>query len=220
MKQSLFSLRLKHLYTQRNLLFAMILGLVTSNVMLGFCVWAKQETIILIPPELNRPLTFTSRHPSPSYLEEMSVFFAQLVLDNSAGSFPYNQKVILRYVSPESSGMLKKQLLAAQERYERENLSTHFRPLEVVVSPAGQLKASVTGELETFVSGTRVSSTKETFVITYGYKNGFLSLTSFQSQGVETQGDLSQDNSSQVDSSHAQSQTSLSYTCAPEGGMA
>lgn len=190
MRQALFSSRMKNLYTQRNLLLALMMGLVASNVILGFVALVKQETIILVPPEINRTLTFTSKQPSPSYLEEMSVFFARVVLDNSAQSFGYSQDLILRYASPAYFGTLKKQLMETQERYTKESLSTHFRPLEVVVSSSGQLaadssggklQASVTGELETFVGGTRVSSTKETFVITYGYKNGFLSVTSFQS---------------------------------------
>lgn len=205
MRQALFSSRMKNLYTQRNLLLALMMGLVASNVILGFVALVKQETIILVPPEINRTLTFTSKQPSPSYLEEMSVFFARVVLDNSAQSFGYSQDLILRYASPAYFGTLKKQLMEVQERYTKESLSTHFRPLEVVVissgqptdesagqlaadSSGGKLQASVTGELETFVGGTRVSSTKETFVITYGYKNGFLSITSFQSHTGVTGG--------------------------------
>ena len=180
MKQRLFSLRLKNLGTQRNLLLIIITGLVVSNVILAIGVMDKQEIVILVPPEISRGFTFTSNHPSESYLQEMSLFFSSLVLDNSEQSFTYKREMILRYVDPEFFGDLKRQLMETQERYTKENLSTHFRPLEVVVD-TNKLQASVTGEMETFVGGTRVSGTKETFVISYAYKRGFLSITSFKS---------------------------------------
>ena len=180
MRQRLFSLRLKNLGRQRNLLLIVSAGLVISNLILCLGLVNKKETTILVPPEITHGLTFTSNHPSASYLQEMSLFFSSLVLDNSEKSFDYKKDVILRYVSPQFFGDLKRKLIETQERYKNENLCTHFRPVEVVING---LQASVTGELETFVGGTRVSETKETFVITYDYKGGFLSITSFKSEG-------------------------------------
>ena len=180
MRQRLFSLRFKNLGRQRNLLLIVSAGLVISNIILCLGLVNKQETTILVPPEITHGLTFTSNHPSASYLQEMSLFFSSLVLDNSEKSFDYKKDVILRYVSPQFFGDLKRKLIETQERYKNENLCTHFRPVEVVING---LQASVTGELETFVGGTRVSETKETFVITYDYKGGFLSITSFKSEG-------------------------------------
>ena len=183
MRQRLFSLRLKNLGRQRNLLLIVSAGLVISNLILCLGLVNKKETTILVPPEITHGLTFTSNHPSASYLQEMSLFFSSLVLDNSEKSFDYKKDVILRYVSPQFFGDLKRKLIETQERYKNENLCTHFRPVEVVING---LQASVTGELETFVGGTRVSETKETFVITYDYKGGFLSITSFKSEGSDS----------------------------------
>ena len=182
MKRQLFLLKLKNLANQRNLLLMVSAGLVFCLVILSALLIQKKETTILVPPQINQGFSFSANHPSNSYLEEMSLFFTGLVLDNSEASFPYKRDLILRYVAPEYFGILKRQLMDEQARYKRENLSTHFRPLEVVVKLA-DLEVLVAGELVSFVGSTKASQAKETFSIKYSYNGGFLSIVSFQKMG-------------------------------------
>jgi conjugal transfer pilus assembly protein TraE len=138
----------------------------------------------LVPPEIRRGFSLSSSRPSAAYLEEMSLFFASLVLDNSQGSFPYKREMILKYVAPELFETVKNQLLKAQGRYTQEGLSTHFRPLEVQVE-VPQLQAQVKGELVSFIGGRKMTEARETFVIHYAYKSGFLSILSFKTGPLE-----------------------------------
>ena len=178
MKHRLLTLNLRSLMHHRNLLLLICGALALSNGMLCMALWQKQETIVLVPPEIRRGFSLSSQ-PSVAYLEEMSLFFASLVLDNSQGSFPYKREMILKYVSPEMFESVKHQLLQTQGRYVKEGLSTHFRPLEVQVD-LPKLQALVKGELVSFVGGRKMTEVRETFVIRYSYKSWFLSILSFK----------------------------------------
>ena len=179
MKSSYINFTLKNLLKQRNALLVVTAGLALSNLILVFGVINSKETVILVPPEIKQDFSFRGGSPSESYLEEMSLFFTSLVLDNSEASFSYKSDLILKYASPECYGRLKKHLMDSQERYKNEGLTTHFRPTEIKVN-AAKLFVTIVGEMDSFVAGTKVTSSKETYCIEYKFQNGFLSIVSFK----------------------------------------
>ncbi|MBN9565454.1 MAG: type IV conjugative transfer system protein TraE [Alphaproteobacteria bacterium] len=179
MKHVYTLITLKNLFKQRNSLLAVVACLAIANLVLVVALVKSNKTIVLVPPSITKELSFRGSSPSESYLEEMSLFFISLILDNSEASFPFKSHLILRYTSPEYYNLLKKELLDAQERYKNEGLTTHFRPTEMKVD-VPNLLVTITGEMNSFVASIKVTSVKQTYCIGYTFQNGFLSIASFK----------------------------------------
>ncbi|MBS0271671.1 MAG: type IV conjugative transfer system protein TraE [Proteobacteria bacterium] len=165
------------LLSQRNglLMLAGILSL--SNVLLVVALICKSERIILVPPHIHKVLWIEGGEISKEYLEEMGAYLSKLLLDISPTSFPYNHETLLKYATPEAHGELKKQLIKDGEQYTQLQLSTHFKPAEVIASPQ-ILEVQIKGLLTSFMAGKQVKESQETIILKFTQRGGGLLLES------------------------------------------
>jgi conjugal transfer pilus assembly protein TraE len=119
---------LSKLLQQRNAFMFIAVGLLLSNILLAIILFNKRERVIIVPAYLKQSFWSEGELVSPHYLEEMALFFAQLMLNASADTQGYRREVILRYVAPESHAALEKRILAEQKRFSKEGLATRFVP--------------------------------------------------------------------------------------------
>ena len=138
MKTDFFHQNITKLLSQRKGLVALTALLAFSNVLLCLIVFGKREQVILVPPQITKSLRVQGDVISKEYLEEIGVYMAKLLLDLSPASYSYNHEVLLKYVAPESYGALKKKLLQDGDQYTTLQLSTSFKPSQV-------LKEDITG---------------------------------------------------------------------------
>ena len=166
---------ISELRNQRKWLFFLSGALLLSNLLLGFIVLNKREQVILVPPHFTKPLKLHGTEVSKEYLEELSIYITKLFLDLSPSSFSYHHDILLKYVTPESYGSLKKKFLKDGEQYKKLQLSTNFQVSQVTAYPE-TLTVEVKGVLTSFVAGKQIESTLETVVLEFTNRGGGLLL--------------------------------------------
>jgi len=162
---------------QRDTVLILSVIMALSNVILITAYVLKGERIVLVPPQIKNTFWVEEGSVSKEYLEEMTLFISQLLLDNSPSSCAYKRDIILRYATPEAYSALKKRLLKEEETYKELQLTTHFKPLEINASPE-TLNVQLTGYLTSFVSGQKVRESQEKLSLKFVLRGGKLMLES------------------------------------------
>lgn len=179
MKLSHYKSLIQQLIAQRNglVLITMTLGL--SNMGLVALFALKSERVILVPPQIQRSFWVEGAQASASYLEEMALFFAHQLLDVTPSSAAYQREIALRYVGSDFYNVLQKRLLAEEERYRKENLSTSFKVCEVGVHPQ-TMTVKLIGDLMSYVAGQKIKQSRESYLIRFRFKSGRFWVEAFE----------------------------------------
>ncbi|MBA4118843.1 MAG: type IV conjugative transfer system protein TraE [Candidatus Puniceispirillum sp.] len=178
MKSTLFNARLSHVLYQRKILLITVGALLCTNLILSVGVFSKNERIVLVPPEIHGPLWVEKGRVSKTYLEEIAVFFAQMLLNATPKSLPYNHDLLLRYTAPGSYGTMKATLAQEARKITKDGLSTAFHPKHINANPE-KMSAEITGELMGFVGTKVVFQKEEKYSIRLGYEKGRLMILEF-----------------------------------------
>lgn len=179
MKEKLRDVRLQDLLRHRNYLTTTCAGLLLSNVILSFVCLNKDERITLIPPELKGPVWVERGQVSSQYLEEMTLFFASILLNKTPQSINYSHELLLKYADSRGIGTLKNQFLQEEERYKKSGLSTSFYPKKVTIYES-KMQADIRGEMMGFVGQKCIFGQEETYRFTFSYSHGRLLIKSFE----------------------------------------
>ncbi len=178
MKQRLLSARFVHLLHQRNSLFLLVMALLTLNFFQACALLVRSERVVVIPPHTTASFWVEKNRVSPSYLEEMALFFANLILETTPESAAYKRDIILRNTLSEGYGALKTKLLEDEGRLKKERVVTAFQPNGIKVNPA-HMTVEITGDLLRFVGEKRISQSRDTYGLTFVYRNARLLIKSF-----------------------------------------
>ena len=173
---------------QRNGWMGISVLLGVSTLILSLAVFQKSQKIIVVPPSITKSFWIKGDEVSKTYLEEMGVYLAKLLLDLSPNHVDHNHKVLLRYATPEAYGQLEKQFFEEAGTYNNLQLTTHFKPSSVKAFP-DHLRVEVKGTLTSFVAGKEVRSSLETLALAFTYRGTGLLLKSatrvIQKDGAE-----------------------------------
>src|SRR5687767_8218465 len=120
MQFSLSKKRLGHLHVQRNLLASLSAVLLLIAFLQTLLLFFKKERTIITPPELSQSYWVQGNRFSPSYLEEMALYFTHLLLDVTESNVLLQGEVLLRYVSSEAYGRFKAKLLEDEKRLKKQ----------------------------------------------------------------------------------------------------
>ena len=170
--------RISYLVSQRNILAGLSSVLLVVVFLQSIFLFFRHERIIVSPPELHQSYWVEGNRFSESYLEEMAVFFAHLLLDVSSESLLYQGDVILRHVDAESYSRIRTKLFADAAQLKKENATSRFQPKKAIVSRKS-MEVQLKGTMTQYVSGKDVSSYEETFVVRFSAKNGTIYLKDF-----------------------------------------
>ncbi len=179
MKFALQQRRLSHLNVQRNALVGLSVLLLAIVLLQAVFLFLKKDRMIVAPPDAKQSYWVEGNRFSPSYLEETSMFLCHLLLDITESNIISQGEVLLRYISPKTYGAFKTKLLEDETRLKKEQLSLHFMPQEVAISPES-LTVDVTGDLISYVSTQKISQTRETYRLVFEGRLGRLFLQSFK----------------------------------------
>ena len=175
----LLNTRLGDLLHKRNLLLSLVTVLLMINGIQALFTLFRDQRIIVVPPDLSQEVWLEKNKVSASYLEEMALVFADLILESSPESAAYKRDIILRYAASETYGALKRTLLEDEKRLRREHVTTSFQANSLKVDPH-KLVVDVTGDLLRFVGEKRVSQSRDTYRFQFAYKTGRLLIKSFK----------------------------------------
>lgn len=178
MKAFVLNVRLAHLLKQRNIFVAISFLLLCTNLLQVFLLLCKDERLIVVPPDIRQEFWIQKNKVSASYLEEMAVFYADLILENTPNGAAFRRDIVLRHAASSSFGTLKTQLLEDEKRLKKEHLSTSFQPNTIKVTPQ-KLTVHITGDLICYVGKKRISQSKDTYKMTFTYSRGCLRIETF-----------------------------------------
>ncbi|HUX80186.1 MAG TPA: type IV conjugative transfer system protein TraE [Alphaproteobacteria bacterium] len=179
MKLRLLNNRLGDLLHQRNLILALGLGLLGLNFTQALFTLFHSERIVVVPPDLKQEIWLEKNRVSASYLEEMALVFADLILESSPASAAYKRDIILRNTVSEGYGPLKTQLLRDEDQLKKDHVTTSFQPNAIKVD-AHKLTVELTGDLLRFVGEKRISQSRDRYQFQFEYRVGRLLIKSFE----------------------------------------
>ena len=81
MKFEFYQKRLSHVNVQRNFLICFAVVMLLVMLLQTLLLFVKQQRVIISPPELKQSYWVQGNLLSKSYVEEMALFFAHLLLD-------------------------------------------------------------------------------------------------------------------------------------------
>lgn len=169
-KENILDLRV-----QRNLLGLLAAALLVNNLILSGAVCFSRERIVLVPPRITKQLWVQGNQVSKEYLTEMGAYMSKLFLDLSPATVFYNHGTLLTYATPEAYGQLKKQFRKEADEYTKLQLSTHFKPIEILSNPE-TMEVTIKGSMRSYVAGKHIRDSHETVVIQFTHRDAGLLL--------------------------------------------
>jgi conjugal transfer pilus assembly protein TraE len=173
--------RLNQLTHQRNGYLVLAAGLLGLSLVLAGVVYSQigRERLIVVPPSVDKPFHINGTTVDASYLEQLSLYWAQLRLSVDAASAPYQHATLLRHVAPALYPTLKNQLARERHTLQKQHLSTVFYPRSVTAKPQA-LTATVQGELTQLVGQKRQHQRAATYQIHYQRQGDRYLITRFK----------------------------------------
>lgn len=168
----------QNLLLQRNILAAICALTLLGNIILASCVFSSERQTYIIPAHFNKEMLLSDKRLSSSYLEEMSVFYLDLLLGLNEGNISYNSSLILRHIHPSFYKQISKFLEEEKKRYQEYRLSTHFKLTKLNIDDKN-LIAEVSGILTSYYGNTGKSSDAVSYRIEYDYSAGVLTIKNF-----------------------------------------
>jgi type IV conjugative transfer system protein TraE len=166
-------------YKQRNI--AIIIGMIMLGIngVLSLSILGKREKTVIVPAYLKQTVWTQGELVSASYIEEMSRYFSELLLDSTPDNYKYKRDVILRYVAPSYHNIVEKQLIEEEQKMRKSNLTTDFVIKKIIVNEKNY-QGLVVGSLVKYVAGQRVSESEEKILIKFGYESGIMMVREFK----------------------------------------
>ncbi|MFM8453419.1 MAG: type IV conjugative transfer system protein TraE [Gammaproteobacteria bacterium] len=173
---------------QRNVILGALLVSIFLSLVLSLSVFKiiGTERIVISPISINRDFWLDSDAISDSYMEQITDFFVNLILNVSPSNYQYRIDQVLRHVHPDTYPVLKKSFANQGELVNKKAMSTSFFVTKQKIERE-KFTNFVTGELKIMVGNQVVEQLTKTYKVSYFYQNGRLLLKEFS--------DVSQDQS-------------------------
>jgi conjugal transfer pilus assembly protein TraE len=129
----------------------------------------KVRTMV-IPPEVKQSFWIDDDNVSKEYLDQMGVFFAQLMYNTTPANTEAQHNELLKYVSPELYSALDKELKLSQRTMKQLNVATWMVPL-YVGSDEKTKTTTIEGEFFTTQGKDVIQRSQRKVEINYGELN-------------------------------------------------
>ena len=129
----------QRLYIQRNILLLVVVVLLISNVFLSIWIFGKKEKLVIIPAIKEEVEIRSGKERfSESYIEQMTIFFIELLLDLTPENIKYKSQILLKHVVPENYHSIAKHYKEEEERHKRYRLATKFDMVGMKILEGGE----------------------------------------------------------------------------------
>jgi conjugal transfer pilus assembly protein TraE len=144
-----------------------------------------REKTIIVPPVVSAAFWVKGSEMSPSYLEAMARYFANLALTFSPTSILGQKDVLLRYADPAAHGALDAKLTEDADRVQHQKISEVFYIARTRVRAAA-LEVALSGDLVTYVGEQQTGLVHTTYVIRFTDRDGQLFVAAFTEASHES----------------------------------
>ena len=179
MNVKLFNNRLGSLLQQRNFLVSMVAILIGLNLIQSLALLFREDKVVVVPADLRQEIWVKGNKVSMTYLEEMGILFADLILETTPKGAAFRRDVILRNSSASGYGSLRLKLLEEEKRLKKMNLSTSFQANSVKVDQ-NKLAVEIKGHLLRYVGEKRISQSLDVYRFEFEFHRGRLLIKSFK----------------------------------------
>ena len=140
---------------------------------------AKRERTIIIPA-LQEEISITGRGEnfSESYIEQMTIFFVELLLDLTPENIKYKSQVLLRHVIPESYHSLSDHYKEEEAKHKKYRLATKFDIIGMRILEGG-IRVEIEGLLSSRFGEDSLRQKQVRYEARYKKAGGRLLLISF-----------------------------------------
>lgn len=178
MEISILANKQKNLLLQRNILTIVGGIMLLSNVLLGIHILGSERQVYIVPAHLSKDVVLSNKRLSSSYLEEMSIFYLNLLLGLNESNIDYNKDLVLRHIHPNFYHHISNFLEKEKKRYQDYRLSTYFKLTKLIVDDEN-LSALAEGILTSYFGNSSKGTDKVTYKIEYDYSGGVLTIKNF-----------------------------------------
>lgn len=178
MKYHYFKLSLDSLKKQKHWLALGCLCLTVTNFIQSVLLFQHSERVVIVPPDIPKTFWIEKNKVSSEYLEAMSIFVVNLLLDVSPSNIEFSQQQLLKYISPGFYTQMKERLHEESERIKREGITTYFKIQKLKVKE--NMEVNIEGILTSFVGGDKVNEEKQNYKIGWDFEGGRISLLRFE----------------------------------------
>lgn len=102
--------------------------LLALGLILNATVFKKKERVIVAPPKITKEFWVESDKASPSYVEQMGVFFATLGGNLTPDNAGYNVDVLSQYLPTDRFNEVKAELVSQATYIKKNNITQAFFP--------------------------------------------------------------------------------------------
>ncbi|MCB9063246.1 MAG: hypothetical protein H6622_17100 [Halobacteriovoraceae bacterium] len=158
------------------------LFLVLSVLILVFLLATKDssEKTVLVPMSLDKEIWVKGDNVSNSYVETITLPLFNNLLNFNKENALNRFNFVLKHTNPAYYEELKTKLYTDSERISRNDISSSFHPIELVVNKVGdRYKSTIKGELISIIGSDIIKKRVESFEMLLTYKNNFLSIVSY-----------------------------------------
>lgn len=181
MNLSTLSQRFQKVLKQRNQLVPLVLLLSVSQIILICLLFFKEEKIVFLPPQLEKPFSLDGRAYSPAYYEQMGVYLSSILLTKSGSTAEGQVNLLLKHVDPSVEGVFRRDLVEEAEVLKKENMSYVFFPKITHVN-FHKHSVKIDGEMHAYVGDSRISTQKESYRFIFKQRGHLLYLLDFQKE--------------------------------------
>lgn len=150
----------------------------------------SREKTILVPIGLKKEVWIRGNKVSTSYVEEFSLpLFNHLLTFNKLNAHS-RFNFVLKHTDPKYYEELKSKLYSDGERITRNDISSVFHPIELIVKRVGpKYQSIIKGELISLIGSDVIKKKIESFEMVFSYRNNFLSILSY---GPKREGEINE----------------------------
>jgi conjugal transfer pilus assembly protein TraE len=178
MEISILANKQQNLLLQRNILAGICLLTLLGNIILASCVLSNERQTYIIPAHFNKEMLLSNKRLSVSYLEEMSVFYLELLLGLNEGNIDYKSSLVLRSIHPSFYKQISQFLEEEKKRYKEYRLSTYFKLTKLNIDDKN-LIAEASGVLISYYGNSGKSHDQVSYRVEYDYSAGVLTIKNF-----------------------------------------
>ncbi|MFI5305314.1 MAG: TraE/TraK family type IV conjugative transfer system protein [Nitrospiria bacterium] len=160
------------------LTFGLTLALTFS--VYGIISVSKTTRVILMPAALEKSVWVSGEDASNEYFAQMANFFANFRLTYTPQTVDYEFANLLKYVTPEASGILQAELKNIALDVKGKNYAQTFIPMEVSVVDPKTHTYLIKGSERHFVGSQMVEEIVKEYQVTFVLINGKIYVSAFK----------------------------------------
>jgi type IV conjugative transfer system protein TraE len=137
--------------------------------------FVDKKQIILVPPVMTQSMSVSAVQPDASYLEMMGMYLLQTKLSVTPANVISNYQILKKYVAPQYSNILQKNLDKEIKFIKSQNVSAVFYA-NYQKADISNLSVVISGTLNESVGTRELKSQDKKYLIEFDYPNGLLRL--------------------------------------------